>query len=140
MTRKLDKYGRKVEERTILAKDYEVGPEVKKHTLYKRNPLTGRFLGRYTNVPRALSDNTRYIRVTHPIDVNHDKIPDLHVGQVIGRLRSSSSGKPPYIKVKVHISNPQTLAAMKQTQKEKFRKIMAKLGKKQQGDGRLIWW
>ena len=84
-----------------------------------------------------MSDKTRYIRVIHPIDVNNDKIPDLNVGQVIGRLKRGSSGKPSFIKVKVHLSSQKTKEAMKETQKEKFRKIMAGIRK---GDGRLLWW
>ncbi|MCK9370016.1 hypothetical protein M0R04_08945 [Candidatus Dojkabacteria bacterium] len=127
---KKDKYGRKVELRTISGRDYVVNSEQKKYTLYKRNPVTGRFLGRYSNVPRRISDNTRYIRMIHSIDINHDKIPDLNVGQVIGRMKRFSSGKPDHVKVNVHISNKVSRDKMKQTQKEKFRKIMLNLKNK----------
>ena len=137
MTAKRDIYGRKIESRVISGKNYRVGPEKRKYTRYKQNPLTGRFMGRYTNVPARLSDNTRYIRMTRSLDVNNDDIIDLNKGQVIGRLKKGTSEIPSTVKVKVHLSNERSYQAMKNTQKEKFRKILDKLRHKKSGDGRF---
>lgn len=119
---KQDKYGRQIVKKTISGKDYIVTSEQKKYTRYKKNPMTGRFTGRF-NVDKRFSDNLRYIRIIHPIDINKDKIPDLNMGQVIGRLKKGMITKPASLKVNVHLSNPLSREAMKSIQREKFRKI-----------------
>jgi len=127
MTTKKDKYGRELKIVKISGKNYIVSPERIKYTIAKRD-RAGRFMGRYSGVPR--SDGTKVIRIVKPIDVNQDKIIDLHPGQIVGRVSKYSKyargPKPESIDVKVYVSNPKSKAAMKETQRDKFRRIRAR--------------
>jgi hypothetical protein len=118
-----DKYGREVKLVKIQGKYYEVYSEIKSYTRYKRNPKTGRWLGRFSNVPRQYSDNVRYVQIKRPVDVNSDGIIDLKKGQIIGRLAREIKGKPSSVQANVHISNRSML-------KEKKRKHMEYYNKK----------
>lgn len=122
MTRKYDRYGREVRVVNVSGRNYVVRKERVRYTVAIRG-RGGKFRGRRSGVP--MSDGTRVMRLIRPIDVNRDGVPDLHKGQVIGRVSKYSRDTPSSVAVKVHVSNPSSKAAMKQTQREKFQRIRA---------------
>lgn len=118
---KKDKYGREIRVVTISGKQYQILPEVRMPTKAIRN-LSGRFMGRYSGVRDP--DQTKFVRILKEIDVNKDKIPDLRPGQIVGRISRYYRGPmPKSLKVKVHVSNKRSAAAMRRAQQDKFRKI-----------------
>jgi hypothetical protein len=95
---------REVKRVRIQGKYYEVYSEIKSHTRYKQHPRTGRFLGRYSDIPVQYSDKVRYVQIKKPLDVNSDGIMDLKKGQIIGRLPREVKGKPSYVEANVRLS------------------------------------
>ncbi len=127
MTKK-DKYGRELKTVLIRGRQYQILDERAKPTKAIRGP-GGRFLGRYSGVNDP--DMTRYVRIKQEIDVNNDRIPDLKKGQIVGRISRYYRGPlPNQLKVRVYISNKRSAAAMKETQRQKFKKIRRRSRKK----------
>jgi hypothetical protein len=128
MTRKRDKYGREIKEIELYGRYYKISPEKVKYTVAIRNRLTGKFMGRYSGSPK--SDGTKVVRIIKSVDTNNDNVPELHPGQVVGRLSRYNQKNPDHIKVKVHVSNAQATELMRETQRDKFRAIRAMLKNK----------
>ena len=81
---------------------YDVYNE-KNHTRHIKG-YRGYFLGRYDQVPLRFSDNVRYVRMKKSLDINHDNIPDLYEGQIVGRIKNNVREIPKKLIIKVKLS------------------------------------
>lgn len=86
----------------VKGKFYDMVQEQNKLTRAKRDPRSGRLMGRYSGVPRFAADNGKYLVLTKDFDLNKDKKPDLFKGQIIARLKKEISVKPEYVVIKVN--------------------------------------
>ena len=86
----------------VKGKYYDMVQEQNKLTRAKRDPRSGRLLGRYTGVPTFASDNGKYLVLTKDFDLNKDKKPDLFKGQIIARIKKEVYNKPAYVIIKVN--------------------------------------
>jgi hypothetical protein len=80
-------------------------------TRYKMDPVTGRMIGRYANVPPQYSDHIRYLVMKTDADVTGDNIPDLRKGQIIARLPRFIATKPHNVIIKLKLKKGQKLKA-----------------------------
>ena len=97
---KSDKYRRVL----VRGKYYDMVPERKHLTRAKRDPVSGRLMGRYSGVPRFAADNGKYLVLKRDFDLNKDRKPDLFKGQIIARVKSGIRIKPRYVIIKVDAS------------------------------------
>ena len=88
----------------VRSKFYDMVQEQTRLTRAKRDPRSGRLMGRYTGVPTFAADNGKYLVLTKDFDLNKDKKPDLFKGQIIARLKKNITRKPEFIVIKVGIN------------------------------------
>jgi len=88
--------------RVLVREKYYDMVQEQRLTRAKRDPRTGRLLGRYSNVPRFASDNGYYLVLKRDFDLNRDKHPELYKGQIIARLKKGIRRKPRHIVIKVN--------------------------------------
>ena len=98
---------------SVPGKYYDMVTESNKLTRAKRDPRSGRMLGRYSGVPPYAADSRKYLVMTVDADLYGDKKKDLYAGQIIGRVKKGVNVKPRriiiYVKVrkaKVPIKKP----------------------------------
>lgn len=94
---KSDKYKRV----RVKGKYYDMVREKDNLTRAKRDPKSGRLMGRYSNVPPFAADSSKYLVLNREFDFNKDKKPDLFKGQIIARLKNDIKYKPKYIIIKI---------------------------------------
>lgn len=73
-------------------------------TRARRDPVTGHFTGRYSNVPAFAADNGKYLVLNRNLDINHDRKPDLYKGQIIARVKRQIKQKPRYVVIRVNMN------------------------------------
>jgi len=88
----------------VRSKYYDMVQEQARLTRARRDPRTGRLMGRYTGVPTFASDSGKYLVLTKDFDLNKDKRPDLFKGQIIARLKKNINTKPEFVVIKVDIN------------------------------------
>jgi len=85
----------------VREKYYKMVQEKGKLTRARRDPYSGRLMGRYTGVPSFASDSGRYLVLVKDFDLNKDNKPELYKGQIIARLKKGIRQKPASIIIKV---------------------------------------
>ena len=85
----------------VRGKYYTLVTEKKKLTRAKRDPRSGRMLGRYTGVPEYAADSRKYLAMKYNVDLYGDKKPDLYKGQIIGRVKKDVTVKPRAVIIKI---------------------------------------
>jgi hypothetical protein len=78
----------------VPGKYYEMVTEQTKLTRVKRDPRSGRLMGRYTGVKPYQADARKYLVMTADVDLYGDKKKDLFAGQIIGRVKKEIRVKP----------------------------------------------
>ena len=78
----------------VPGKYYEMVTEQNKLTRVKRDPRSGRLMGRYTGVKPYQADARKYLVMTADVDLYGDKKKDLFAGQIIGRVKKEIHVKP----------------------------------------------
>ena len=90
----------------VPGKYYTMVTEQKKLTRARRDPRSGRMLGRYSGVKPYQADARKYLIMKYSADLYGDKRPDLYKGQIIGRVKNDVKVKPRAVKIKVRIREP----------------------------------
>lgn len=88
---------------TVPGKYYEMVNEQNKMTRAKRDPRSGRMLGRYSGVPKYAADNRKYLMMTVDADLYGDSKKDLYAGQIIGRVKKNVNVKPRKVVIYVKV-------------------------------------
>jgi len=78
----------------VPGKYYDMVTESDKLTRAKRDPRSGRVMGRYSGVKAYQADSKRYLMMVEDVDLYGDKRPDLFKGQIIGRVKKEIVVKP----------------------------------------------
>ena len=109
----LDKYGRKILPKKpgyiklgVPGKYYEMVVEHEKFTRAKRDPRSGRMMGRYAGVKSYMADSKKYLMMKEDVDLYGDKRPDLYKGQIIGRVKKEIQVKPRHVTIYVKKKAP----------------------------------
>ena len=71
----------------VPGKYYIMVTEHAKLTRAKRDPRSGRMMGRYSGVKPYMADSRQYLMMNQDVDLYGDKRPDLYKGQIIGRVK-----------------------------------------------------
>lgn len=89
---------------SVPGKYYEMVTEQNKFTRAKRDPRSGRMMGRYAGVKPYMADSRKYLMMTVDADLYGDSKKDLYAGQIIGRVKKGVNVKPRrviiYVKVR----------------------------------------
>jgi len=90
----------------VPGKYYIMVTEHAKLTRAKRDPRSGRLLGRYSGVKQYQADSRKYLMMNEDVDLYGDKRPDLYKGQIIGRVKKEVNVKPRHVTIYVKKKAP----------------------------------